>query len=468
MSDATTARPDTTTARPDEATGSVMEVAAFFLRLGFTAFGGPAAHIAMMREELVRRRQWVTEQHFLDLLGATNLIPGPNSTEMALHLGRVRAGWRGLIAAGVCFIAPAMLIVLALAWAYTRFNTLPQLHWLLYGIKPVVIAVVVQAVWGLLRTAVKGPLLAAVGLITLALYLLGGNEVAILLGGGAAVMALGWIYRLIRASRTSTGAASGSTASGSTASGGAGTIPMLFSLPQLPTSGSSASGLPVSSPAAEPVLPGSVTGWPGLGATTAAGSAVTAVAGAISAVPYSAATLFLTFLKVGAVLYGSGYVLLAFLRNDFVHRLGWLTDQQLLDAISIGQFTPGPVFTTATFVGYLVGGWLGAVLATVGIFLPSFVFVAAINPLVPRLRQSKAMGGFLDGVNVAALGLMAAVTWELGRSAVVDVPTILLAVAAAALLIRVKVNSVWLILAGAMVGVGIQMAGLGVSAGAGV
>src|SRR5215208_3335266 len=300
--------------------GTVGEVARLALKLGFTAFGGPAAHIAMLRDEVVTRRKWITDAHFLDLLGATNLIPGPNSTEMVIHVGQVRAGWRGLIAGGVCFILPAFLIVLALAWAYVQYGTTPTAEWLLYGIKPVIIAVVVQALWGLSRTAVKGWFLAAVGLVTLALYLLGVNEIALLFGGGALVM-------LVKNWRRLSGR------------GVAAVLPLI----------------------------GGVPAW---GLTLQAASAVSLV------------QLFLIFLKIGAVLYGSGYVLLAFLRNDLVIRTGWLTNQQLLDAIAIGQFTPGPVFTTATFIGYVLGGLPGAVLATVGIFLPSFVFVAAVNPLI--------------------------------------------------------------------------------------
>lgn len=381
--------PDTETQTAHSARGTVAEVALLALRLGFTAFGGPAAHIAMLRDEVVTRRKWITDAHFLDLLGATNLIPGPNSTEMVIHIGQVRAGWRGMIAAGACFILPAALIVLACAWAYVEFGTLPAAAWLLYGIKPVIIAIVLQALWGLAKTAVKGTFLAAVGIAVLALYLLGLNELALLFGGGILVMLVRNLGRLT-ASRGNRAAA---------------------------------------------LLP---FGW----------MAPLVIA---QAAPVSLGQLFLSFLKIGAVLYGSGYVLLAFLRNEFVIRLGWLTDQQLLDAIAIGQFTPGPLFTSATFVGYLVAGLPGAALATIGIFLPSFIFVAAVNPLIPLLRRSPWMGGFLDGVNVAALGLMAAVLWELGRSAIVDWLTLLLAVVAAVLLFRYKLNSAWLVLGGGLI-----------------
>jgi chromate transporter len=376
----------------------IHEVATLFLKLGTTAFGGPAAHIAMMREEVVVRRKWLTDQAFLDLVGATNLIPGPNSTEMAIHLGYLRAGWRGLVLAGVLFILPAMLIVLAIAMLYTRYGTLPEIGALLYGIKPVMIAVVAQALWGLSRTAIRGPVLAVVGVAVLALYLLQFNEIALLVAGGIAITLLGWM----RGQR------------------GSGLVGVL-------------------------ALPGSVIIAP-LVATI---------------VPYSLGILFLTFLKIGSVLYGSGYVLLAFLRNDLVIRLGWLTDQQLLDAIAVGQFTPGPVFTTATFIGYLVGGIPGAFAATVGIFLPSFVFVWLLHALMARLQQSTLLRTFLDGVNVASLGLMAGVLWELGRAAIVDVPTAVLALVAAVLLIRFKVNTTFLIVGGALVGLGRLVLGTG-------
>jgi chromate transporter len=375
--------------------GALREVVRLFLKLGVVGFGGPAAHIAMMRDEVVHRRRWIDDARFLDLLGMTNLIPGPNSTEMAIHLGYVRAGWPGLVLGGACFILPAMVIVLALAWAYAAHGARPEAAAALYGIKPVIIAVVVQAAWGLTRTAVKGPLLAMVGLVTLVLYAARVHELVLLLGGGlAAVLA----RRL-----------------------GRGQAPLLLAL------------------------------------TTSA--AVPAAGGVGAAV--SLTTLCLTFLKIGAVLYGSGYVLLAFLRSDFVERLAWLSDRQLLDAVAIGQFTPGPVFTTATFIGYLVAGWTGGLLATVAIFLPSFVFVALSHPLVPKIRASPAAAAFLDGVNVAALGLMVAVTWQLGRAAIVDIPTALLAVVAAAALIVWRVNSAWLVLGGAVVGVTVALAARG-------
>ena len=375
--------------------GSLAEVVRVFLKLGVIGFGGPAAHIAMMREEVVRRRRWLSDERFLDLLGMTNLIPGPNSTEMAIHLGYVRAGWPGLLLGGACFIGPAVAIVLAIAWLYVHYGTTPTARWVLHGVLPVIIAVVVQAIWGLGRTAVKGPLLALVGLLVLALALAGVNELALLFGGGAIVV-------LVRLAKPSL----------------AGVAALLAAL-----------------------------GLPGLALGQGA-----AVGGGVVL-----GTLVLVFLKIGATLYGSGYVLLAFLRNDFVHRLGWLSDRQLLDAVAVGQVTPGPVFTTATFIGYILAGATGAILATVAIFLPSFVFVALSYPLLPRLRGSRGASAFLDGVNVAALGLMAAVTWQLARSAIVDAFTAILAAGAGALLILRGVNSAWLILGGALAGVAYRL-----------
>lgn len=375
--------------------GSVGEVARLFLKLGTIAFGGPAAHIAMMQDETCRERGWVSKQRFLDLLGATNLIPGPSSTEMAIYLGYERAGWKGLIAGGVCFILPAMLIVLALAWAYVEYGTTPQVTWLLYGIKPVIVAIIVQALWRLLKTAVKGALLAGVGLLVLGLYLAGFSAVALIFGSGLLVMGIENGWRIWRQGRSS----------------GALSLALLPGL-ELPLAHNAAMAL----------------------------------------VPFTLTTLFVTFLKIGSVVFGSGYVLLAFLRNDFVHSLGWLTDHQILDAVAVGQFTPGPVFTTATFIGYVLGGTPGAMLATLGVFLPSFFFAAAVFPLVGILRRSHWASAFLDGVNVGALGLMAGVTWQLGKAAIIDWPTVALALISAFVLFRFKMNSAWVVLAGGIAG----------------
>lgn len=358
------------------------ELALLFLKLGTTAFGGPAAHVAMMEEEVVRRRQWLTHAEFLDYLGATNLIPGPNSTEMAIHVGWVRAGWPGLLVAGACFIIPAALLVTLLAWAYVRFGTLPAAGALLYGVKPVVIAVVLQALWRLGHTAVKTwplGLLAAAAVVATAL---GVNELIVL--GAAGVVAAG-------AARPRAALALG--------------FPMSLGLAAAPAAG--------------------------LGG------------------------LFLVFAKIGAVLFGSGYVLLAFLRSDLVEHLHWITSQQLLDAVAVGQVTPGPVFTTATFIGYLVRGGSGALVATLGIFAPAFIYVAVSGPLVPWLRRSPMAGRVLDGVNVASLALMAVVTWHLGREALVSWPAVLIGAASAVLLFRTRINSAWLVLGGSVLGLAV-------------
>ncbi len=377
-----------------KATGELGELARLFTKLGFIAFGGPAAHIAMMRDEVVERRKWMGDQEFLDLVGATNFIPGPNSTELAIHIGRERAGWRGLAVAGVCFIVPAAAIVLVLAVLYARYGTTPTAESLLYGITPVVIAIIAQALWGLLKTAVKGWLTGVVGAAALVLYLLL-NVPEIPLIFGAALLVF-----LVENVRKRWGARWGGAAS-------VAPVGLLVGL-----QGSAASAL-----------------------------------GALGGV----ASVFLSFLKIGSVLFGSGYVLLAFLRSEFV-ATGRLTEQQLVDAVAIGQFTPGPVFTTATFIGYLLQGFPGAAVATVGIFLPAFVFVAITGPFIPRLRQSQALCSLLDGLNVASLALMAGVTWRLGRATVVDPFAALIGVAALVLLVRFKVNSVWLVLGGGALG----------------
>jgi len=370
----------------DKARGELWELALLFLKLGTIAFGGPAAHIALMRTEVVQRRRWMDEQEFLDLMGATNLIPGPNSTELAIHVGLRRAGWRGLLVAGACFILPATLTVLAFAWVYVRYGSTPQVQDLLYGITPVIVAIIIHALWGLLRTAVKGPFLAVVGIAALALYFLGVSEIPLLFGGALVVL-------LVQNARQRW-------------SGGATAFVPLGLL----------------------VLP------------------------SVSAGPLG---IFLSFLKIGSVLFGSGYVLLAFLRSEFVDP-GLLSNQQLIDAVAVGQFTPGPVFTTATFIGYVLDGVPGALLATVGIFLPAFVFVAITSPFIPRLRNSPVLSGILDGVNVVSLALMAGVTWQLGRYAIFDPVTVLIAVVTLVLLFATKLNPAWLVIGGGGIGLAAQ------------
>ncbi len=376
------------------------ELAMLFLKLGAIAFGGPAAHIAMMNEEVVRRRQWMSSEKLLDLLGITNLIPGPNSTELAIHIGYERAGWRGLLIAGFCFILPAMLLVWALAAVYVRYQSVPQAAWLLYGVKPVIIAIVLQALWKLGKKAIKDLPTAIAGAAVIGWFFLGGNEILLLLLAGIGVM-------VVKA-----GQRKGNLASG-----------WLVPVGLMP-----------------------------------AGLAQVPQAAAVPAVTISGLNVFPFFLKVGAVLYGSGYVLLAFLQRDLVERSQWLTSQQLLDAVAIGQITPGPVFTTATFVGYLLAGNVGAIAGTIGIFLPSFVLVLLVNPWATKLRQSVWASGFLDGVNAASLGLMAVVTWQLGTAALVDGITLLLAILSAIAVFRFKINSAWLVLAGALVGFTAQAA----------
>lgn len=373
------------------------ELAILFFKLGTVAFGGPAAHVAMMEEEVVRRRKWLSHEEFLDLFAATNLIPGPNSTELAIHIGHKRAGWPGLLVAGICFILPAMCIVTALGWAYVAFGKLPEISGVLYGVKPVVIAVILQALWGLGRTALKTRFLGFVGLAVAVGSFLGVNELALLFLAGAAVCCERYGLSRLR---------------------GAGVSPA-FTLAAAPAAGVGTAGAAVGL-------------WP----------------------------IFLFFLKIGSVLFGSGYVLLAFLRADLVERWHWLTEGQLLDAIAIGQVTPGPVFTTATFIGYILAGPKGGIVATIGIFLPAFFFVAISGPLVPRMRRSPSVAAFLDGVVVASLGLMAVVTLQLLSSALVDCITWLLAAASAWLLVRMRVNSAWLVLGGAIIGLALMLCGV--------
>jgi chromate transporter len=367
------------------------ELAIVFLKLGAIAFGGPAAHVAMMDDEIVKRRQWLSREKLLDLLGITNLIPGPNSTELAIHIGYERAGWQGLIIAGTCFILPAMCIVWVLAAIYTKYQKLPQLEWLLYGIKPVIIAIVIQASWKLGKKAAKDIPTIIAGITVIVCYFLGINEILLLLIAGLGIM----LFKNLRQNKN------GIT--------GALLLPVTGIFAQLGNSPN-----PIPSP-----------NW---------------------------LNVFLFFLKIGSILYGSGYVLLAFLQRDLVERNQWLTSQQLLDAIAIGQFTPGPVFTTATFIGYLLAGNVGAIAATIGIFLPAFVLVALINPWVSKLRKSTWISAGLDGINAASLGLMGAVTYTLGRSALVDLTTVILAFVSAIAIFKFNINSAWLVIFGGIIG----------------
>lgn len=370
--------------------GRIPEIAGLFARLGAVAFGGPAAHIAMMEDEFVERRKWVSRQHFLDLIGATNLIPGPNSTEMTMHLGYERAGALGLIVAGASFILPAALLTGIVAWAYVEYGQLPAVEPFLAGVKPVVVAVILGALWKLGKKAVSGWKPAVIGLAAAAAVLLGADEIAAL----AATALAGTLW--LRWGRGGAGAA-------------ALALPLLLLRPT--------TVFAAAAPAAVPL-------W----------------------------KLGLFFLKIGAVLYGSGYVLIAFLDGGLVRDYGWLTEQQLLDAVAVGQFTPGPVLTTATFIGYVIAGPAGAVVATLGMFLPSFVFVSILNPLIPKMRRSAWTAAFLDAVNVAALGLMAAVVIELGLATLLSWQAALIAAAAAAALFVFRVNAAWLVLAGAALG----------------
>jgi chromate transporter len=367
------------------------DIARLFLKLGTIAFGGPAAHIAMMQDEVVERRGWLDRRRFLDLVGATNLIPGPNSTELAIYIGYERGGWSGLFVAGASFIAPAMLIVTGFAWAYVEYGSTPSGEALLYGVQPVVIAIVAHALGKLAPTAAGSWFLGAVLVATTALFLAGTNELVLLFGFGLLVMLVRNALRL-RSSRT-------------------------MSI----------------------VGPFAFLVW------------------AQEQAPVTVERLFFTFLKIGAVLYGSGYVILAFLQNDFVERLGWLTQQQLIDAVSVGQVTPGPLFTTATFIGYLLKGVPGALLATLAIFLPSFLFVAISHRFIARMRSSPWFSGLLDGVNAAAVGLMAGVTVLLAREAIIDVITLAIGIVSLGLLVFARINSAWLIAGGGALGLLVQL-----------
>jgi chromate transporter len=388
-----------TTNRP-----TVAQLALLFLRLGVTSFGGPAAHLALMEDEIVERRRWLTRAEFLDMVAAANLIPGPNSTEVAIHVG-LRAGWMGFLVAGVCFILPAALLVTLLGWAYQEFGGVHGAEGLLFGVKPVVIAVVLQALWRFARTSIRSPghALLAVGAVLLTIA--GIDELLLLLAGGLLVA----LWRRLRR-RPATNAR--------------GTQAMLPAVLLANGAAANAAAVPVATAAGL---------WP----------------------------LFLVFLKIGSVLFGSGYVLLAFLRTEFVQQRNWLTEGQLLDAVAVGQITPGPLFTSATFIGFLLHGPAGAAVATIAIFLPAFVFVALSGPLVPWLRRSPTAGACLDGVIVASLALMAVVSWDLTRAALLNFNVadgrfwlaLTLLVVSAVLLIRFRLNAAWLVLGGAAVGV---------------
>lgn len=391
---------------PASTPARLRELAELFLKLGTISFGGPAAHIALMEAEVVRKRRWLTRQQFLDLLGAANLIPGPTSTEMAINVGFVRAGWMGLCVAGASFILPAALITGAFAWAYVRFGALTQAVSVLAGIKAAVIAVIAIAIWRLGKTAVKSVGLAVLGGLALAAFFLGVNPIAILFGGGL----LGTL-----ALRAASFRAAG----------------VLLVSPLLARRGSGVSA-----------AMGTWATWRGwLGAV----AVTSAAAGAIAARP-SVYRIGLFFLKVGAVLYGGGYVLLAFLEQGLVQQHAWLTHQQLLDAVAIGQFTPGPVLSTATFIGYILGGAPGAAVATLAIFLPSFFYVALLAPVLFRLRQSAWMAAFLDSVNVCAVALMGGVTFRLAADALRGWPSWGIAAVSLAVLLRWKVSPAWVVL----------------------
>lgn len=367
--------------------GRLAEVAGLFFKLGCIAFGGPAAHVAMMEEEVVVKRKWMDRQHFLDLMGATNLIPGPNSTEMTMHCGHERAGMPGLFVAGLCFIFPAVVITGFFAWIYGEYGQLPEVEAFVFGIKPAVLAIIAGAVLKLGKKAYKGWELGVLGGLVLLASILGVNEILALLIAGV----VGMIYFL---SKTGTSNSLKSF-----------TLPLsLWSL------------------------------------------------SAVTITKVTAMKVFWSFLKVGAVLYGSGYVLFAYLDAELVTN-GLLSRQQLIDAVAIGQFTPGPVLSTATFIGYQMAGVGGAVAATAGIFLPSFLFVFILNPLVPKMRKSKSLRYFLDSVNIAAVAVMLGVLVEMGKATLVDWRAlVILALGIFFTFGPKKISAMWLVLGSAILG----------------
>jgi chromate transporter len=367
-------------------TNKLLEVASVFFRLGCIAFGGPAAHIAMMEEEIVNKRQWMDRQHFLDLIGATNLIPGPNSTEMTMHCGHERAGVPGLFVAGFCFIFPAVVITGVFAWLYTEYGQLPEVESFIFGIKPAVLAIIAGAVLKLGKKALKGIELGILGAIVLVAAMMGVNEVMALLGAGV----LGAVYFSTKEKVIDKGAS------------GVGLLMVPFT--------------------------------------------------STTVLKITTLKVFWTFLKVGAVLYGSGYVLFAYLDAELVAQ-GWLTRQQLIDAVAVGQFTPGPVLSTATFIGYQLNGPYGALAATAGIFLPSFIFVLILNPLITKMRKSKVLGHFLNSVNVSAVAIMLAVLFEMGKDTLTNWPAVVIAVLGVVFTFGPKkLSSVWIVLGGAVLG----------------
>ena len=379
---------------PEPRQVSLGEIAFVFLKLGTIAFGGPAAHLAMMEEEFVRRRHWITHAEFLDRLATANLIPGPSSTEVAIFVGQLKRGWRGLIVAGCCFIIPAAVMVSVIAWAYVRFGSLPRVEGVFYALKPAVVAIVIQALGKLARTGLRTSSLVVIAALAAVLNVVGVSPVIVLLFAGVlSIATLSMKNRLLTV----------------------GGLPKLAMSPK-------------------------------------------AMAGAFTAVAFSTVfhsalvKLFVSFLKIGSVVFGSGYVLLAFLRSEFVEHLHWLTERQLIDAVAVGQFTPGPVFTTATFIGFIVAGWAGAVVATVGIFLPGFLLVAVSGPLIPKLRKSALASTALDGVVAGSLALMAVVVWQLGKASMVDRMTMLVFVVSLVVLLRFRVNAAWVVAAAAVIG----------------
>ena len=366
------------------------EIAVVFLKLGLTAFGGPATAVAMMRQEFVLKRKWLSEEEFLDFWGISNLIPGPNATELAMYIGRKHAGWPGLVVGGIFYIVPAMLMVMALAWAYVQFGSLPALDGILSGIKPVVVAILVSALVGMLKPRLRKTLGLVIAAAVFLAYLLGVGPLPLLLAGGA-VMGLVVYFKNKKKQPPNVSV----------------WAPWFLFLGRGATS------------------PGAFNLW----------------------------RLVWVFLKAGALMYGSGYVLLAFIQDDLVDKLGWLSQAQLVDAIAVGQVTPGPLATTATFVGYLMGGVPAALLATLAMFLPGFLFAALTHPLLVKLRESDRARSFLDGVVFAALGLMAGITWQIGWAALIDPISIGVALVALFLLLRYELPAPWLILGGAVVGV---------------